>query len=405
MTLAVYVHIPFCTVKCGYCDFNAYAGMDSLKGAYAHALVAEVDAWRDLFASRTVTSVSFGGGTPGEFPASSVAAVLDAIRRTTTVDAGAEISLEANPGTVTAAYLGDLRQAGVTRFSIGAQSFDAGELRLLDRIHSPEASAQAVALARDAGFESVSLDLIYGLPNQPLASWHATLDRAIALHPDHISCYALTVEEGTPLASRVADGTVPAPDPDLAADMFEYARGQLAARGYRHYELSNWARPGHESRHNLVYWSGGDYLGIGAGAHGFIDGWRYENTAHPRAYIAAVASGQPTCRPPLAGPAIAGAAQPPRTTAMFDWLETHLRLVDGFALEDFAAAFGTGLDAAVGPALAECAAAGLVEDGQCDRVRLTARGQLLHSEICARLLIGIEEFQRTAVPTPFPLTP
>jgi oxygen-independent coproporphyrinogen-3 oxidase len=390
MTLAVYIHIPFCTVKCGYCDFNAYAGMDALKGAYAGALVSEIASWSELLAAWPVGSVSFGGGTPGEFPADAIAIVLDAIRGAARIEPGAEVSLEANPGTLTAAYLAGLRRAGVTRLSIGVQSFDADELRFLDRIHSPEAAAEAVTLARDAGFESVSLDLIYGLPGQAESSWTATLEQAMSLGPDHVSCYALTVEEGTPLALRVAQGGVPAPDPDVAAAMFEYARGRLEAAGYRHYELSNWARPGHESRHNLVYWMGGDYLGIGAGAHGFVGGWRYENTAHPRAYIAAVEAARREHPSPLTGTAIAAAVQPPHTTAIFDWLETHLRLVDGFAADEFEPAFGIALWSAAGPALRDCIDLGLL-GREGDRLWLTPRGQLLHSEVCARLLIALEE--------------
>lgn len=390
MTLAVYVHIPFCTVKCGYCDFNAYAGMDALKGAYGRALLAEVHAWHELLADARVHSISFGGGTPGEFPAAAIGALIDAVKRLTMVDADAEVSIEANPGTVTAQYLAEIRQAGVTRLSLGVQSFATDELQFLDRIHSPEAAAEAVLLARDAGFASISLDLIYGIPGQQLSSWAATLDRAAELGPDHLSCYALTVEEGTPLAARVAAGDVPPPDPDVAATMYEHARSRLAAAGFHQYELSNWAQPGHASRHNLVYWTGGDYLGLGAGAHGFVRGWRYENVSHPRAYIAAVQDGCRAGLPHLPGTAIASASQPPRVTAMFDWLETCLRLVEGVDLARFAETFGTSIDAVAGSAVAECVSAGLLARSR-GLLRLTPRGQLLHSEVCARLLIALEE--------------
>ena len=184
--LAVYVHIPFCTVKCGYCDFNAYSGMDNLKEAYGAALLAEVHAGTSLLAGRTITSIGFGGGTPGEVPASHIARVVSAIREHASLAPHAEVTLEANPGTLDGPAFEALRAAGVTRLSLGAQSFHATELRFLDRIHSPEATAAAVQTARTVGFESVGLDLIYGLPGQPLEAWTASLDAAIAIYPDHI---------------------------------------------------------------------------------------------------------------------------------------------------------------------------------------------------------------------------
>ena len=380
-SLAVYLHIPFCVRVCGYCDFNTYAGMDAVKDGYTAAVVAEIEAWAPRIAGREVTSIAFGGGTPGEMPAGSLAAVIEAVRAAAPLAPDAEISLEANPGTTSAPALRALSAAGVNRISFGAQSFDAAELAFLDRVHTPEATAASLHLAREAGIPGVNLDLMYGLPGQSPAAWQATLDRALALDPDHLSLYALTVEPGTPLDGRVERGEVVPLDPDAVAAMYEAASARLEAAGYRHYELSNWARPGHESRHNRVYWTWGDYLGIGAGAHGFLDGERFENVAHPRAYIDAVRRD---------GRAIADAVRPDPATSMSDWLALRLRLVEGFDPADFAAAFGEPLEAAAGPPLDACRAAGLL-DGSGGRLRLTPRGRLLHSEVAVQVLLHLRE--------------
>lgn len=377
--LSVYVHVPFCTVKCGYCDFNAYAGMEALSALYRDALLAEIAGYDEVFHGREIATIGFGGGTPGEAPPADIAAVIAAIAARAPLAPGAEVSLEANPGTTTLAALRALRKGGVTRLSFGAQSFDAGELRFLDRIHSPQATATSVGLAREAGFEHVNLDLIYGLPGQSMASWERSLAAALALDIDHLSCYCLTVEEGTPLARRVAAGAVTPGDADLAADMYDRAAELLAAAGFSQYELSNWARPGGASRHNQVYWTDGEYLGIGAGAHGYLGGERYGNIAHPRAYIAAL-SGGAACP----WPARLSAYRPSREMAIADWISLALRLTAGFDEAAFARRFGVAMDTAVGPVLDACEEAGLLErDGD---VRLSVRGRQLHSEVAVRLI-------------------
>lgn len=380
MSLAVYVHIPFCVAKCGYCDFNAYANLDDLKPRYADALLDDVATWSDVLAGDSVHSISFGGGTPGEFPAADLVRVVQAVRGLSRVEAGAEVSLEANPGTADAASLRRLVEGGFNRVSFGAQSFDPAELQFLDRVHSPQAARASVANARAAGFQSTGLDLIYGLPGQPLDAWVRSLRAALALAPEHLSCYALTVEEGTPLGLAVERGRVPEPDPDDAAAMYEAAEELLASAGYRHYELSNWALPGHESRHNLTYWAGGDYLGIGAGAHGYVAGERFENIAHPGLYSAA---GQPPRQTPR--PFVAAAYIPELPSAIADWFEARLRLVDGMDMRQFQADVGVPVDVAAGPPLEQCEAFGLLTR-QGDNLRLTPRGRLLHSEVIARIL-------------------
>lgn len=376
--LAVYVHIPFCTVKCGYCDFNAYAGMDRLKAEYATAVVREFDAWPAL-ARHTVTSIAFGGGTPGEQPAADIARIIGEVARRAPLAPDAEISLEANPGTSHGDYFRDLRAAGITRLSLGAQSFHPGELRFLDRIHSAEAIGASVRLARAAGFESVNLDLIYGLPGSTVDSWLASIEQALVLDPDHLSLYALTVEEATPLGSAVASGRVEVPDSDAVADQYEAVSGLLGTNGFAQYELSNWARPGHQSRHNRTYWEHGEYLGLGAGAHGFFEGERYENIAHPRAYIEAA----------TAGAAVAIRYVPDRSTAIIDWLALRLRLLEGFHRDEFRAAFAVDLDTVLGEPLADGLSAGVLEYGG-GRLRLSRRGRLLHGEIVARTLAYLQ---------------
>jgi oxygen-independent coproporphyrinogen-3 oxidase len=393
--IAVYVHVPFCTVKCGYCDFNAYSGMDALKPAYREAVVQEVESWRALLGERRVASVAFGGGTPGEVPPRDIGAILDAIRSAAgEVASDAEIGLEANPGTTRLPQLRELRAAGVNRVSFGVQSFDAANLHFLDRIHSAEAAAACVGLARRAGFANVGLDLIYGLPGQAPAAWEQDLARAISLDPDHISCYALTVEEGTPLARRVARGQVTPLEPDVAADLYEAAEDRLSDAGYVHYELSNWAKPGCESAHNRVYWTGGDYLGLGAGAHGFVDGVRYENAAHPRGYVERLTGdrGTPSAVQDSAavGPAVSDSYRPTDRVAMFDWLETSLRLVEGFDPAGFAARFGVDIGTVVGTPLRECVASGVL-DWQPGRIALTRRGRQLHSGVAAHLLAHLDQ--------------
>ena len=374
--LAVYVHIPFCTIKCGYCDFNAYAGMDALKAAYADAVVREVATWAPELARHTVTSIAFGGGTPGEQPAHDLGRIIDAIREVAPIAPDAEISLEANPGTANDRQFRALRGAGIGRLSLGAQSFHEHELRFLDRIHSPEAIAGSVRLAHAAGIENLNLDLIYGLPASSVDSWLESVRDALALAPDHLSLYALTVEEGTPLGAAVAAGSVEVPGPDEVADQYEAASELLAEHGFEQYEISNWARPGHQSRHNRTYWEYGEYLGLGAGAHGFFEGERYENVAHPRGYIEAVGSGHG---------AVLDRYSPDTRTAIVDWLSLRLRLIEGFHRLEFKGQFRIDIDAALGEPLGAALSAGVLQY-EGGRLRLSGRGRLLHGELVARAL-------------------
>jgi putative oxygen-independent coproporphyrinogen III oxidase len=288
----LYMHVPFCLTRCGYCDFNAYAGLDHLAGRYVHALTTEADMTSEEWADLTFVSVFLGGGTPTTLPAPTLHHLLTKLHRAFRIEPVAEVTCEANPDTVDRTYLRALRDAGVTRLSIGAQSFDPSVLEALERQHPAEAARTAFHAGRRAGFDNINLDLIYGASGETLESWEGTLAEAVALRPDHLSCYALTIEPTTPLGRRVAAGVVPPPDPDVQSEMYEVACRVLREAGYEHYEISNWALPGHRSRHNLGYWHGRPYLGLGAGAHSHRGSRRWWNVRPPSQYIERIASGQ-----------------------------------------------------------------------------------------------------------------
>ncbi|MGH8958693.1 MAG: radical SAM family heme chaperone HemW [Acidimicrobiia bacterium] len=281
---SAYVHIPFCSRLCPYCDFAVVTGRDAEAGRYLEALEAEINTepvWKAL------DSVYFGGGTPSLIEPSRLGQILLRLGQQFGINAGAEISLEANPEDWTAAKAFALREAGFTRVSFGAQSFEQRTLIALGRRHRPHQIEEAVATARAAGFPSVNLDLIYGSPSEGLPNWISSVDQAVALGLDHLSCYGLTVEPGTDLYRQVAAGG-PAPDPDLQADQWEAANALATAAGLVRYEVSNWARPGHAVRYNLAVWAQADYLGFGLAAHRFRDGVRSHNFRHLDTYLESI---------------------------------------------------------------------------------------------------------------------
>lgn len=285
---AAYVHIPFCSAVCPYCDFAVVAGRDEQADRYAEAVVREIgmaEPWRPLEA------VYFGGGTPSHVATGLLGSILSALDGRHGISAAAEISLEANPEDFTSEKGRELLSAGFNRVSFGAQSFDSRVLVDLGRRHTTGDIVGSVDAARRAGFDNVSVDLIFGTPGESDASWEATLDRAMGLVTDHVSCYALTVERGTPLGRAVADGA-PGPDPDVQADRYETADALLSAAGLSRYEVSNWALPGKECRYNLVVWAQGEYEAYGNGAHGHRDGVRFRNHRRLDAYLSAVESGR-----------------------------------------------------------------------------------------------------------------
>jgi putative oxygen-independent coproporphyrinogen III oxidase len=307
----VYVHVPFCLTRCGYCDFNTYTAAELGSGAsrqtYAALAIAEIEMAARVLGGRAgpVQTVFFGGGTPTLLPPADLAAILRAIDGELGLAPGAEVTTEANPETVDPAVLADLRQAGFTRVSLGMQSAVPHVLAVLDRVHRPGRPEQCARWAREAGFEHVSLDLIYGTPGETDADWQLSLRQAIAAGPDHISAYSLIVEEGTRLAARIRRGELPAPDDDVLADRYLMADEMLTAAGLSWYEVSNWAA-GEASmcRHNLLYWTGADWWGVGPGAHSHVAGTRWWNVRHPAAYAQRLGAGESPgqAREVLSGP-------------------------------------------------------------------------------------------------------
>jgi oxygen-independent coproporphyrinogen-3 oxidase len=297
----VYVHVPFCSVRCGYCDFNTYTanelGEGATRASYADTAISEVElAARTLDAAGdlpAVETVFFGGGTPTQLPSADLVRMLDALGSTFGFAPGVEVTTEANPDSVTPDSLAELRDGGFTRISFGVQSAVPHVLATLDRTHDPARVPEAVGWAREAGFEQVSVDLIYGTPGESIDDWAASLDHALGLEPDHVSAYALIVEEGTALARRVARGEIPPPDDDAMADKYVMADDVLTSAGLGWYELSNWARDdAARCRHNLLYWHSADWWGIGPGAHSHVDGVRWWNVKHPAAYAQRLAAGE-----------------------------------------------------------------------------------------------------------------
>jgi len=404
--VALYVHVPFCRARCAYCDFNTYAGLENLMPAYVAAVCEEVRAAGERWGRLTVPTVYFGGGTPSLLPLDLLAELLRVLRFTFRVPDDAEITLEANPGTVTLAYLRGLRELGVGRLSLGVQSAHDEELRLLGRIHTWAQAVETVQAARAAGFDNLNLDFIFGLPARTLARWGETLEAALGLEPEHLSLYCLSVEEGTPLGRCIASGELPAPDEDLAAEMYELAEEVLAREGFFHYEISNWAKENDQCqmtddqsqrwwprpetsnlrpetmseeispyvcRHNLTYWRNKPWLGVGAGAHSWLGGRRWANVRHPQEYIAACGT---DCQSVLRQEV----EEIDRRLEMGETMMLGLRLAEGVRAGPFEARFGRAMGDVFEEELRELRELGLLEWDE--RVaRLTARGRLLGNQV------------------------
>ena len=398
--IGLYLHLPFCDHKCAYCDFNSYAGLDHLIPIYTDALVDDIAGWNEPAAAPAVSTIFFGGGTPSLTPLPQLERMLAAAYQSFSVSPTAEVTLEANPGTVDEEYLRGLRRLGFNRLSLGVQSFDDGELSMLDRIHDSQQAIAAYKAARKAGFDDINLDLMFGLQGQDLDGWKRTLKIGAELSPDHLSLYGLTIEGGTKLAWQVREGIAPEPDPDLQADMYELAADVVERSGYVQYEISNWSRPGKECRHNLIYWRNRPYLGLGAGAHSYFLGRRFAMVTAPAAYIARVAQargGKAANDEQLATlfPQIASEYRVDELTDASDTAILGLRLNEGLDIAGFERRYGVTLDALAGSALCELTEFGLLERSG-GRIRLTPRGRLLSNEVFVRLLPG--ELSRPASP-------
>jgi oxygen-independent coproporphyrinogen-3 oxidase len=366
----IYVHVPFCSHRCWYCDFNAYAGLDHFADAYMHALVRDVELGlsapedADLGERPVVTSVFIGGGTPTLVSASSIARVVAAIRSSWTVASDAEITIECNPESLDADKLDTYLEAGINRVSIGVQSLDPVLLERLGRTHTADRAVEMLRLAQDRGFANVSADLIFGIPGEDEDAWRASLDGVLATGVPHVSAYALIYEEGTPLDEwRKLGKVVPVPDDDVA-DRWEAADAMLSSAGLERYEISNWSRPGHGSRHNSMYWACGEYLGVGAGAHSHLatgGGARRSWTVKgPERYVRAVTDG---------GRPVLGSEVIDERTRGAETMILGLRTTAGVRFEDFEGLVGRPIRDVYGEELARGVQRGLLED-TTDRVRL-----------------------------------
>lgn len=370
---AVYIHIPFCARKCAYCDFASFPGASQqARAAYVDALMEEI---RTFGGKRHCESVFFGGGTPTLLSAEQLAAILQAVRESFDVAEDAEITVEANPGTVDEPKLRALRAAGVNRISLGAQSADDGLLKMLGRIHRWQDAVDAVELARKCGFDNISVDLMYALPGQTKEQWLDTLHKAAALPIAHISCYSLILEEGTPLHDSVMAGELALPDEDLALEMHRMTLPELQKQGFERYEISNYCRDGRASRHNCVYWERGDYAGFGCAAHSMVDEVRYANPGDLAAYMAGE---RRLDEQPLTA-----------QDALEETLMLTTRMAKGVDLEAFAAQFGDRLETRCARTIAMLRKNGAAEiaDG---RFFLTERGFEVHSFAMEQL---VEEWE------------
>ncbi len=392
--LHLYVHIPFCLHKCPYCDFNSHASARPPWDSYHRALLRELDRWarHPAFTGRTLSSVFFGGGTPSLAPQELIAAVLEAADRHWGLDADAEITLEANPGTAERRRFEAYHACGVNRLSLGAQSFDNGELNWLERIHDERDIMRVFQAARKAGFTNINLDLMYGLPRQSIARWRANLERALSLEPEHLSCYQLTLEAPTPLTRRWRTGAFALPDEEKSLAFFEATKLHLAEAGYGHYEISNFSKNGRRCRHNEAYWLYHDYVGIGAGAAGKWNesdagATRYSNLNSPRGYIRAVSQH---------GGAVATFDRRSRIQAAAEAAWLGLRRVNGVNIAGFGSRFRVDILALFADALEPWLRDGFlsVHDGH---LRLSGRGLALADSIAEAILTwDPKAFSKTA---------
>ncbi len=412
LPLSLYVHIPFCETKCPYCDFNTYAGLETLIPSYLQALQREIAFWGDALGHPQVHTIFLGGGTPSLLTLPQLAALMQTVHTAFAVLPDNETTLEANPGDLTLEKLQGYPSLGVNRLSIGVQSLDDPLLKVLGRRHNALEAVEAYQRARQAGLQNVNLDFIYGIPHQSLDTWKETVDRAVALAPEHLSLYALTLESNTPMEVWVRQGVLPEPDPDLAADMYLYAEERLAQAGYEHYEISNWAQPGRESRHNLTYWRNLPYLGVGPGAHSYLQGYRFSVLRSPPEYIrrASQLALQPPS--PLTGEGqgegavrVMGEGQGEgeqwlHSLGILDMVEAigpalemgetmmmGLRLAEGVSNETFTHRFGVTLQDRYAPVIKELQELGLLH-WQGERLAITPQGYLLGNEVFQRFLAG-----------------
>jgi oxygen-independent coproporphyrinogen III oxidase len=385
-TAGVYIHVPWCRSICTYCDFDRQAHDFELIPAYVEALVGEIEQQPRI----GVHSIFLGGGTPSLLEPRQLELILSACKDHFGLSPRAEITVEANPGDLNASRVEAYLSAGMNRLSLGVQTFDDRLLRLLGRRHTASEAIEAYFDARRGGAANVSLDLMYGLPGQTVEHWQATLQTAVSLEPDHLSAYLLTVDETVPLGRSIARGRLSVPADDGVAEMYEVVQQVLSKYGYEQYEISNWARPGRQSRHNLTYWRDEPYLGLGAGSASWFGGRRYKQAPDPAVYIASVQAGQPS---------LVEDECPDRLTAAQDCLALGLRLREGLDLPRFEGRYGLDLEGLLGAELEQLEAAGVV-DLREGRLRLGEQHLIVSNEVISRLHQALERALKAELSLP-----
>ncbi len=398
LVCSLYIHIPFCVHRCGYCDFNTYAGVEHLIPGYVQAVCSELEYLSEQSPRHLcIKTVYFGGGTPSLLSESHLENIITRINTYFSVVVPLEISLEANPGTVSRQYLDNIHSLGVNRISLGMQSAHSHELEMLERVHTFEVVRQAVEWSRSAGIDNLNLDLIFGLPAQTLSDWLESLQAAVDLQPEHLSLYALTLEPGTPMYRKVEKKLLPEPDGDLAADMYEAAGEMLSKAGFIQYEISNWARLDYigELRacaHNLQYWRNLPYIGVGAGAHGYVHPYRIENIRSPAGYIGRLEHWQESHEAPgrfPSTPATDKLTRIDKEAEIGETMMTGLRLVnEGVSAKMFQWRFGISLQERFGKQIDRFISLGLLEwtEQPDQRLRLTTHGYLLGNQVFAEFI-------------------
>lgn len=375
-SIGLYIHIPFCRQKCLYCDFPSWVGKEGQMQAYVDALTAEIQAQGKRYANREVISVFFGGGTPTALEIPMLAQLMRAVSESFRGAADAEITTEANPGTLSFEMAAALKKMGFNRLSMGVQAWQNSILRSLGRIHTIEEFLENYHAVRQAGFENVNVDLMFALPGQTMAEWQETLRHIVALKPEHISAYSLILEEGTPFCESYRAGELHPVSEETDREMYHWAVDYLAEQGYRQYEISNFARAGRQSRHNCIYWRAEEYLGLGLGAHSYMDGVRFHNGYDLQAYISA--EGNPLRRRE-------DAEQLTEADALAEFMFLGLRLTEGVSFARFRQRFGKEMDAVYGKELRELTELGLLVREK-DGVRLSRRGVDVSNFVFERFL-------------------
>jgi oxygen-independent coproporphyrinogen-3 oxidase len=388
MNTSLYIHIPFCSHRCHYCDFNTYVGQDGLIPAYFDALINELRIVNTKNSNTRLHSIYFGGGTPSIIPSYFYEKLLSVINTQFTITEDCEISLEANPSSINTQYLSDLNRVGFNRISLGVQSTNDLDLRRLDRTHNIWDVLESIESIRKAGFKNLNLDLIFGLPWQDLSGWENTLSRSLQLNPEHFSIYSLIVEPGTPLFSWYQKGLISKQDQDLEGDMYEKTINMLGEHGYEQYEISNWAKLNQEvdyrCRHNMQYWLGYPYLGIGAGAHGFAAGFRTVNAPTIRDYIRRCNQTDELLTPFPGTPAQIKMEKIALQTQMMDFMMVGLRLTkEGISEDRFFKLFGRSMKDVFGEEIDKLIRQGLISwiDNSKNRLVLTERGVMVANQV------------------------